>query len=407
MGCISSKLFAGVDLGEDVLFDEVDNPDAGGVCPNHFVSLTSTTYGALKLDYADEKPTVESEALPKRSVSEEEARTPDFCPQPDEKEEDRPSEVIDAQELMGDLASETPSRSPAQRKKPPKPSPPMHRSPEVRTSTSPAKPRRWPIGKENTPLRSEPKRSHFEAHRIADPFRSLDNSPWISLVSAMSRKRTPNSEKCKRSERGSGDSRSRRSLSPLFDPELVAMFELQHCEEGKKITTRAAHGKAFEAATLLQSYERRCPGGGENAVVLYTTTLRGIRKTFEDCNAVRSLVKSYGVRVVERDISMDSGYREELRLLMGKKDVKVPSVFVKGRCIGGFEEIARLEDEAKLEPLLEGLPSAVKRCEGCGDLRFVMCMDCNGSCKVLDPKKNKVKCGECNENGLIHCPICC
>ncbi|XP_074576253.1 uncharacterized protein LOC141832769 [Curcuma longa] len=407
MGCISSRLLGAADLGGDLLFSGVDNADAGGVCPNHFVCLTSTTYGALKLDYVDEKATADPEALPGPDVGQGESRPSDSSPQPDEKEEDRPSEVIDARELMGDLIAETPSRSPAQRKKLQKSSLSVRLSPEVRASTSPAKPRRWSIGKENTPLRSERKRSHVDAHRATDPFRSLDNTPWISFVSAMTRKRTPGTSGggSKKSDRGSDNSRSRRSLSPLFDPELVAMFELEHCEEGKKIKT-TEHEKVFEATTLLQSYERKCPEGGENAVVLYTTTLRGIRKTFEDCNTVRSLIESYGVRIVERDISMDCGYREELRMLMRKKEVKVPMVFIKGRCIGGFEELARLEDEAKLELLLEGLPSAAKWCEGCGGLRFVMCMDCNGSCKVLDSQKNKVKCGECNENGLIHCPIC-
>ncbi|KAG6536030.1 uncharacterized protein LOC122022398 [Zingiber officinale] len=398
MGCISSRLLTAADLGGDLLFSGVDKADAGGVCPNHFVCLTSTTYGVLKLDYVDEKATPDFDGLPGPDVGQGESRPPDSSPQPAEKEEDRPSEVIDARELMGDLVAETPSRSPAQRKKSQKPSPSVRRSPEVR---------KWSIGKENTPLRSERKRSNIDAHRAADPFRSLDNTPWTSFVSSMTRKRTPGSGGgSKKSDRGSDNSRSRRSLSPLFDPELVAMFELEHCEEGKNIK-KTEHDKVFEVATLLQSYERKCPEGGENSVVLYTTTLRGIRKTFEDCNTVRSLIESYGVGIVERDISMDCGYREELRMLMRKKEVKVPMVFIKGRYIGGLEEIARLEDEAKLELLLKGLPSAAKWCEGCGGLRFVMCMDCNGSCKVLDSQKNKVECGECNENGLIHCPICC
>lgn len=164
-----------------------------------------------------------------------------------------------------------------------------------------------------------------------------------------------------------------------------------------------------EPGAILESFRKRCPpGGGENAVVLYTTTLRGIRKTFEDCNSVRAVIESYGVQTMERDVSMDSGFREELRVLMGQKEVRVPVVFVKGRLIGGAEEVMKLEEDGKLGSLLKGIPPAMAPCDGCGGMRFVMCMDCNGSCKVLgEDQKKMVRCAECNENGLIRCPICC
>ncbi|KAG6479936.1 hypothetical protein ZIOFF_063413 [Zingiber officinale] len=144
------------------------------------------------------------------------------------------------------------------------------------------------------------------------------------------------------------------------------------------------------------------------ALLDYHRILRGIRKTFENCNAVRSTLESHRVQIEERDISMDSGYREELRSLMGLKEVSIPVVFVKGRLIGGAEEVLKLEEEGKLGPLLEELPRATVACEACAGVRFVMCMDCRGSCKVLDEEQKKIaKCKECNENGLIHCPICC
>ena len=94
---------------------------------------------------------------------------------------------------------------------------------------------------------------------------------------------------------------------------------------------------------------------------------------------------------------------------MGTKEVKVPVVFVKGRSIGGAEQVMKLDEEGKLGILLDGIPRGVAGgCEGCGGVRFVMCVECNGSCKVLDGEgKKMVKCGECNENGLIHCPVCC
>ncbi|KAF8407359.1 hypothetical protein HHK36_006487 [Tetracentron sinense] len=67
---------------------------------------------------------------------------------------------------------------------------------------------------------------------------------------------------------------------------------------------------------------------------------------------------------------------EELRMLMGKKEVRVPVVFVKGRLIGGADEVVQMEEEGKLGILFNGIPRGLV---GCGGGRFVMCMDYNGS----------------------------
>ncbi|RWR94870.1 Glutaredoxin domain-containing protein [Cinnamomum micranthum f. kanehirae] len=124
--------------------------------------------------------------------------------------------------------------------------------------------------------------------------------------------------------------------------------------------------------------------------------LRGIRKTFEDCNRVRSLIESHCIQMIERDISMDSGFREVLRVLM-EKEVRVPVVFMKGRLIGDADEVLKLEEEGQLSFLLEGISQASEVYQGCGGLRFVMCLDCSGSCKILDAEqKSVVRCGECN-----------
>lgn len=153
--------------------------------------------------------------------------------------------------------------------------------------------------------------------------------------------------------------------------------------------------------------------------MIYTTTLRGVRRTFEACNAVRAGFEAFGVLICERDVSMDSGFREELReLLKGKEREAMvpPRVFVKGFYIGGAEEMLKVVEEGVLGELLEGLPR--KRvgdvCEGCGDMRFLPCFQCNGSCKVVvkeevgckQGRMNVVKCSDCNENGLVVCPIC-
>lgn len=194
--------------------------------------------------------------------------------------------------------------------------------------------------------------------------------------------------------------------SPLFDPELLASFEtsLDNFEEDLK----DSWGDVLENKDSLENYEEKCPPGGQNAVVLYTTTLRGIRKTFEDCNSVRCVLESYGICISERDVSMHMPFRNELEQLMGRI-VPVPRLFIKGRYIGGAEEVLRLHEEDKLGGLLEGIPADTlgKVCDGCGGVRFVPCLECSGSCKLVDEDNSVVRCPDCNENGLIQCPICC
>ncbi|KAJ9148156.1 hypothetical protein P3X46_030240 [Hevea brasiliensis] len=170
----------------------------------------------------------------------------------------------------------------------------------------------------------------------------------------------------------------------------------------------------------LDRYEKLCPPNGENRVVIYTTTLRGIRKTFEACNVVRTAIEGFGVLICERDVSMDRGFREELRELMKGMEGEAtmpPRMFVKGRYVGGVEEVMNIVEEGKMGDLLQGLPK--KRggmCDGCGDARFLPCFSCNGSSKIvmvvkegLGQKQRRtvvVRCPDCNENGLVLCPIC-
>ncbi|XP_010502884.1 PREDICTED: uncharacterized protein At3g28850-like [Camelina sativa] len=175
-------------------------------------------------------------------------------------------------------------------------------------------------------------------------------------------------------------------------------------------------------------------------VILYFTSLRGIRKTYEESCDVRVILKSLGIRVDERDVSMHSGFKEELKELLGDKfnngvGITLPRVFLGRKYLGGAEEIRKLNEDGKLEKLLEGCERVEENqngngqeCEACGDVRFVPCETCSGSCKVYyeyededdedeeEDDDESVKeereygfqtCPDCNENGLIRCPVCC
>nr|XP_004249863.1 uncharacterized protein At5g39865-like [Solanum lycopersicum] len=150
--------------------------------------------------------------------------------------------------------------------------------------------------------------------------------------------------------------------------------------------------------------------GTEDRVVIYFTSIRGIRRTFEDCYTVKMILGSYRVKVDERDVSMHMAYRKELQNVVGEKNNHtLPQVFIKGKYIGGAELIKQLNEIGELPKLLRGVPLRPIGyiCEGCGDVRFVPCSNCDGSRKFFDEDEGQVRrCLICNENGLIRCTLC-
>ncbi|KAH7444215.1 hypothetical protein KP509_02G070100 [Ceratopteris richardii] len=163
-------------------------------------------------------------------------------------------------------------------------------------------------------------------------------------------------------------------------------------------------GSFFEKDNL-DCFDAKCPPGCEDRIVLYFTSLRGIRKTYEDCWTVRLILKGFGVHVDERDVSMHSKFRQELTNTVGAVAI-VPRLFVKGKYIGGVEEVKHLHELGILGNLLEGLPADLNSmCNVCGDIRFIPCTSCSGSCKLV-VHKEVLRCPDCNENGLMMCPLC-
>ncbi|OAY77892.1 Uncharacterized protein ACMD2_11831 [Ananas comosus] len=147
-------------------------------------------------------------------------------------------------------------------------------------------------------------------------------------------------------------------------------------------------------------------------VVLYSTSLRGVRRTHEDCSTVRAILRGFRVAVDERDVSMDAAFRRELQGLLAARSrpFSIPQLFVGGRLIGGADEVRRLHESGELRPLLDGAagqdPAHV--CSACGGVRFAPCPRCCGSRKLFDEAEGCMRrCDACNENGLVRCPHCC
>ncbi|XP_039040664.1 uncharacterized protein At5g39865-like isoform X2 [Hibiscus syriacus] len=204
---------------------------------------------------------------------------------------------------------------------------------------------------------------------------------------------------------------SEESLLSKLDPNVVssyrrALSSRQLVNESKTPIATCSSSSPSCTSSLSDSWVK--VPTTESKLVLYFTSLRGIRKTYKDCCSVKMIFRGFRVAVDERDISMDSMYRNELQSLLGGKIICLPQVFIRGKHIGGVEEIKQLNENGELSKLLAGFPVRDPGvvCEGCGDARFVPCPNCNGSRKVFEEDDRLRRCPDCNENGLIRCPAC-
>ncbi|CAN0890523.1 Uncharacterized protein At3g28850 [Linum grandiflorum] len=247
---------------------------------------------------------------------------------------------------------------------------------------------------------------------------------------------SPLPTKCSSQNQGSGDGiekpASNSKSKPLWkhfseesfllklDPIIVSSYRRALCARKSRVETKELHlpAESKEKSNSPDCQSSPMPpisadaGGVGGGIVVYFTSLRGIRKTYEECCSVRTVLRGLGVAVDERDVSMHSAYRKELRGMLlppaAAGGGRLPQVFIGGKHVGGADEIRRMNDSGELSELVKGFrPSGGGVCGSCGDARFVMCWKCNGSRKVFDEKEQRLRrCSDCNENGLIRCRSC-
>lgn len=80
-------------------------------------------------------------------------------------------------------------------------------------------------------------------------------------------------------------------------------------------------------------------------VLVYTTQVCGY------CVAAKRLLAARGVSYKEIDVTRDPATRTWL--VETTRSRTVPQIFIKGRPIGGYDELAALDREGKLKELLE------------------------------------------------------
>ncbi|KAG6490151.1 hypothetical protein ZIOFF_051436 [Zingiber officinale] len=165
------------------------------------------------------------------------------------------------------------------------------------------------------------------------------------------------------------------------------------------------HWSRFPSSRLLADDDPTKPP----KVVLYFTSLRGIRQTFEDCCSIRAILRGLRLAVDERDVSLHAAFRLELQAALNGRTFALPQVFVGDRWIGGAQEIRQMHEASELGRLLGEVarqdPAFV--CHGCGGVRFVPCPTCSGSRKIFVEEEGRMRrCVECNENGLLFAIVC-
>lgn len=69
-------------------------------------------------------------------------------------------------------------------------------------------------------------------------------------------------------------------------------------------------------------------------MIVYTTSMGIVRKTFTDCANVKQILKTLLVKYEERDIFMSNIYQQELRDRLQCEEIQVPQLFVDGHYVG-------------------------------------------------------------------------
>ena len=72
------------------------------------------------------------------------------------------------------------------------------------------------------------------------------------------------------------------------------------------------------------------------------------------CSAARSLLRERGAVVHEIDVDAEPARRAEMVERSGRRTV--PQIFIGGRHVGGYDDLAALHRSGGLDPLLAGAP---------------------------------------------------
>ncbi|KAL6117542.1 grxcr1 [Pungitius sinensis] len=186
----------------------------------------------------------------------------------------------------------------------------------------------------------------------------------------------------------------------------------------KNGTVRGVKHKVSAGQTLfenLPNYNSMAISLEFGRIVIYTTSFRVVRTTFERCQLVRKIFQNHRVRFVEKNIALDSEYGKELEERCNRvgEPPSLPVVFIDGHYLGGAEKILSMNESGELQDLLTKIERVQQpqTCQTCGGYAFVPCPMCHGSKmsvfrNCFTDSFKALKCTSCNENGLQPCVSC-
>uniref|UniRef100_S4R911 Glutaredoxin and cysteine rich domain containing 1 a n=1 Tax=Petromyzon marinus TaxID=7757 RepID=S4R911_PETMA len=150
-------------------------------------------------------------------------------------------------------------------------------------------------------------------------------------------------------------------------------------------------------------------------LVVYTTSVRVVRSTFERCEHARRILHTHHVHFEDRDVALHAEYVRDLRTRhpCPPSAADLPAIFINGDYFGGADRLMAMNESGELRAFLRQFKrnTAPRKCAHCGGYRFVPCLACRGS-KVSQVRTNfgerprALRCTSCNENGLQRCTEC-
>jgi glutaredoxin 3 len=97
-------------------------------------------------------------------------------------------------------------------------------------------------------------------------------------------------------------------------------------------------------------------------ITIYTTQFCGY------CRAAKQLLAAKGLEFDEVSVDWDADLRQEMTQRSGGRHT-VPQIFIDGTHVGGFQELAALERESRLDAWVGGAPNAAEPAEAGGEAK--------------------------------------
>uniref|UniRef100_A0A670ZIR0 Glutaredoxin and cysteine rich domain containing 1 n=1 Tax=Pseudonaja textilis TaxID=8673 RepID=A0A670ZIR0_PSETE len=183
----------------------------------------------------------------------------------------------------------------------------------------------------------------------------------------------------------------------------------------KNGTVRGVKHKVSAGQVLFDNLSKLSSVLENGRIVIYTTSLRVVRTTFERCELVRKIFQNHRVKFEEKNIALNGDYGKELgeRCRKVGEVPLVPVAFIEGQYLGGAEKILSMNESGELQDLLTKIERVQHphECLSCGGFGFLPCSMCHGSKMSMFRNRftdsfKALRCTACNENGLQRCQNC-